>query len=367
MLLSTVRALALGSLLGTSFARVNNVPIDNSTLDELYAAALKEDGKLIVASGGDAGVQGSGVRNAWAARFPKIALDYQVDLSKYHDSRIDRGYWSNNHTYDVAVLQTLHDFQRWKEEDRLLFYKPPTFLDLYAGETDLDGAFLPIGISSFGSFIYDSDAVSPSDVPTSYADLLDPKWKGKIVATYPNDDDAIAFLFSIIIEKYGFEWFDAFAAQDVQWVRGTATPGFVIRDNHNNVTSASGSSPDGRVLSFTGYAPANASYIKTVQPPAPEQHMAWAQTAAAFTTTKRPNTAKLFLAWITSDDYQKASTSGSVRKSLDVNGETYKSNTTQTSQFRQFMQDRRRVDWWKLQYETTLGSAQGVSPLELYP
>ncbi|RAL61445.1 hypothetical protein DID88_009374 [Monilinia fructigena] len=336
MLLSTVRALALGSLLSTSFARVNNVPIDNSTIDELYAAALKEDGKLVVASGGDAGVQGAAIRTAWAARFPKIALDFQVDLSKYHDSRIDRGYWSNNHTYDIAMLQTLQDFQRWKEEGRLLFYKPPTFLDLYAGETDLDGAFVPTTIGSFGSFIYDSDAVSPSDVPTSYADLLDPKWKGKIPKMSNGSVELPLPVSSFVI------------------IITTSHP---LPVHHHT----------DEFLGFTGYPPANASYIKTAEPPAPEQHMAWAQTAAAFTTTQRPNTAKLFLAWITSDEYQKPSTLGSVRKSLDVNGATYKSNTTQTSQFRQFMQDRKRVDWWKLQYETTLGSAQGVSPLELYP
>ncbi|QSZ36859.1 hypothetical protein DSL72_006742 [Monilinia vaccinii-corymbosi] len=366
MLLSAVQILALSSLLSTSLARVNNVPIDNSTLDELYAAALKEDGKLVVASGGDAGFQGDGIRNAWAARFPKIALDLTVDLSKYHDSRIDRAHWAGNETVDVAVLQTLHDFQRWKEEGRLLFYKPPTFSDLYAGETDLDGAFLPVRILSVGNFVYDSSFVSQSDVPTNYKDLLDPKWKGKIVATYPNDDDAIAYLFSIIIGKYGFEWLEALAAQDVQWVRGTASPGLVILDNHNNVTSASGSSPKGRVISFTSWPPANASTIKTAEPQAPEQEMAWAQTAAAFASTTRPNTAKLFLAWRTSDEQQKP-TRGSVRKSLDIDGETYKSNIKQTSQFRQFMQDRRRVDWWKLQFETTLGPAQGVSPIILYP
>ncbi|KAJ8067554.1 hypothetical protein OCU04_004894 [Sclerotinia nivalis] len=308
------------------------------------------------------------MKDAWAARFPKISLDLTVDLSKYHDSRIDRSYWNNNETDDIAILQTLQDFQRWKEEGRLLFYKPPTFADLYSGEKDLDGAFLPISVDSFGSFVYDGTFVSEAEAPTNYADLLHPKWKGKIVATYPNDDDAIGYLFSIIIEKYGFEWLEKLATQDVQWVRGTATPGFVIQDNHNNANaSASGLSPKGRVLTFTSYPPANATYVRDVSPEAPEQHMSWAQTAAAFASTKRPNTAKLFLAWLTSDENQKNSTTGSVRKSLDIGGTLYESNTTQTSQFRQYMQDRTRVEWWKLQYETTLGPAQGVNPMVLYP
>ncbi|KAI9647882.1 hypothetical protein NHQ30_004270 [Ciborinia camelliae] len=368
MHLSAARVLALSSVLGTSFARVNNVPVDTSTLDELYAAAVKEDGKLVVVGGGDAGVQADAIKTAWAARFPKISLDYTIDLSKYHDSRIDRAYWNNNETVDVAILQTLQDFQRWKEEGRLLFYKPPTFEDLYSGEKDLDGAFLPVSYGNFGDFIYDGSLLSAADAPTNYEDLLDSKWKSKIVATYPNDDDAIAFLFSIIVEKYGFEWLDALATQDVQWVRGTATPGFVIQDNHNGANaSASGSSPKGRIITFTSFPASDDSYWVTASPEAPEQHMAWAQTGAAMASTTRPNTAKLFLAWITSDEWQSASTSGSVRKSLDIGGTLYTSNTTQTAQFRQFMQDRTRVDWWKLQFETTLGTAQGPSPLILYP
>ncbi|APA11476.1 hypothetical protein SS1G_04881 [Sclerotinia sclerotiorum 1980 UF-70] len=368
MYFPTTRLLAVSSILGTSLARLKPVEIDTSSIDKLYSEALKEDRKLVVAAGGDAGVQGQGIRDAWAARFPKISLDLTVDLSKYHDSRIDRAYWNNSETVDIAMLQTLHDFQRWKEEGRLLFYKPPTFEDLYSGEKDLDGAFLPVSVDSFGSFVYDSTYVSESEVPKSYADLLDSKWKGKIVATYPNDDDAIAYLFSIIIEKYGFEWLEKLANQDVQWVRGTATPGFVIRDNHNGANaSASGLSPKGRVLTFTSYPPENATTIHSVVPEAPEQHMSWTQTAAAFASSKRPNTAKLFLAWMTSDENQKNATQGSVRKSLDIGGFLYTSNTTQTSQFRQFMQDRQRVEWWKLQYETTLGTAQGVDPMVLYP
>lgn len=54
MLFSIAKALALSTLVGSSFAaHTNNVPVDSSTIDELYAAALEEDGYLVVASGAD--------------------------------------------------------------------------------------------------------------------------------------------------------------------------------------------------------------------------------------------------------------------------------------------------------------------------
>lgn len=95
-----------------------------------------------------AGSQGDGVRSAWEARFPDIKLNLTVDLSKYHDNRIDRAFYEQKHVVDVAVLQTLQDFPRWKQENRLLFYKSNTFMDLLGGEKDLDGAFLPVQIST---------------------------------------------------------------------------------------------------------------------------------------------------------------------------------------------------------------------------
>ena len=93
-----------------------------------------------------AGSQGDGVRSAWKARFPNIALNLTVDLSKYHDGRIDRSYFENSHVADIAVLQTLQDFPRWKTENKLSYFKPSNFDDLLANEKDLDGAYLPFQI-----------------------------------------------------------------------------------------------------------------------------------------------------------------------------------------------------------------------------
>lgn len=83
------------------------------------------------------------VIDAWNDRFPDINLDLRIDLSKYLDVEIDRQWYENNVTTDIAMLQTLHDFPRWKEQNRLLYYKPSLWEYLYISEKDADGAFLP--------------------------------------------------------------------------------------------------------------------------------------------------------------------------------------------------------------------------------
>jgi len=119
--------------------------VETRSLDEIYAAAKTEANNnsqpLQVAWGGDAGSSGNSVRQAWKQRFPDIPLNLTVDLSKFHNGRIDRAFYEGGHLADVAFLQTLQDFPRWKAQNRLLYYKPAEFDDIFNGEKDLDGAW----------------------------------------------------------------------------------------------------------------------------------------------------------------------------------------------------------------------------------
>ena len=73
-----------------------------------------------------------------------------VDVSKYHDSRIDRQFEkTGSDGADVAMLQTLHDFKRWKEAGRLLPYKVANWEEIYSSLKDPSGAFVAISISKF--------------------------------------------------------------------------------------------------------------------------------------------------------------------------------------------------------------------------
>ena len=97
--------------------------------------------------GGDAGNQGDGIRSAWAQQFPDIPLNLTITLSKYADTRLDEAFYEGVEVpADVVALQTLHDFPRWKSQNRLLFYKPANWEDLLVDERDADGAFLAFAI-----------------------------------------------------------------------------------------------------------------------------------------------------------------------------------------------------------------------------
>lgn len=212
---------------------------------------------------------------------------------------------------------------------------------------------------NFGHLAYDNTKLSPSDVPSTFESFQDPFWKSKLILTYPNDDDAVAYLFALIVSKYGHSWLRNIAANDVQWVRGTATPANEISRLHNETSTNSS-----RVLTFTTGGPGTESWWGFNEPN--DQYMTWAQTGAIFADTPRPEASKLFISWLASEEFQ--ATQASTQYSLNSGeGSVLQSNVTQTSGFRQFEDDRAKVEWWKNLFEDALGTPQGPSPLVLYP
>ncbi|KAF4548948.1 Hypothetical protein D9617_24g016620 [Elsinoe fawcettii] len=342
--------LALVASIGAvSVAAARSSEIRN--ISDIYAAAQKETGTLQVAWGGDEKSQSAGIAQAFQSAFPLIKVNFTSDLSKYHDGRINRQLQGGDFYADVAIIQTLHDFDIWKAGGHLLNYKPLNFDKLWAQFTDPNGAFIPVSGASFGPFVFKTASVAPQDIPRSYADVLDPKWKGKLVLTYPNDDDAVLYNFVQIVQKYGWDWVRKLAQQDVQWVRGTATGALVI-----NSTAE-------RTLTFSSFPLGpDWSYV----PPTTDRYMSWFQTSAIFKTTKMPETARLLQSFFVSDTWQRGLIQrGQQSSRIDLSNGTaiFQANNTDFTTFKPFMKQRDVVEAWRFQFEDILGTAQGLSPL----
>ncbi|MBH8596924.1 MULTISPECIES: extracellular solute-binding protein [unclassified Thermoactinomyces] len=65
--------------------------------------------------------------------------------------------------------------------------------------------------------MYNSQKVSPSEAPKDWDDLLDPKWKGKIIIRYPLASGTMRTIFSAMI--YRFEQQDHSPQKGYEWLR----------------------------------------------------------------------------------------------------------------------------------------------------
>ncbi|KAK1691287.1 ABC transporter [Colletotrichum godetiae] len=334
----------------------NGAPIiENRTLDEIHQAALDEGGIVTVWHGGDETNQQDGLKRAFEDRFPGMTLNITVDVSKFHDGNIDRqlALGAGALYVDTAILQTLHDYPRWDLEGALLHYQPVHFEKVHPAFRDVRGAWHGVSIFAW-TFIWNTDR--EEDGPREFADFLEPRFKDKLVLTYPNDDDAVLYAFDLIMQQFGYEWFEKLLAQNPRWVRGTGMP-VTLLTSPNTTLSATFTADIGLVPT----APLNLSI-----PTQEGSFVTWAQRAAIFKDAPHPEGAKLLHNFMLSDEYQLTTGSWSVRKDvappagypglMDI-------KSTNPVDFERFMGNRVRVEQLKLFFEDKLGTAQGLSPL----
>lgn len=334
--------------------------VETRTLDDLHKTALAQGADLIVYAGGDLPNAQAAVEQAFKTRFPGMNIRILVDLSKYHDARIDNQLARGKLECDVAHLQTLHDYDRWKAEGHLLLYKPLGWEHVYPDFRDPDGAYVAVNVFCFSNII-NTGLVPEAEAPRDALDYLDPKWKGRIVLTYPHDDDAVLYQFDRIISERGWGYMDRLMTQDVQWIRGTVPARLVVAKGDKAAT-------------FTASGPLTAppgSPSKLILPKN-DSFLTWPQTGAIFKAARHPAAAKLYMSWLLSKEMQEGRGLWPVRRDMSppegfgpvINYPTY------PVRFRAFMQDRARIERLKFQMEHYIGAVQGQNPTQvhgLYP
>lgn len=358
-LVAGVVALTSGVL---SFSTLAATPQENRSLNDIYKSALKEGGVVTLYAGGDTPGQQDGMKKAFEQRFPGMTLNVIVDYSKYHDARIDNQLTTNTLIPDVVQLQTLQDFPRWKEEGVLMNYKPSAWNKIWPEFRDKDGAWTGIFVDAFSNVI-NSHFLQEKEWPREASDYLRPDLKGKIVVTYPNDDDAVLFWFKQVVDKYGWSYVAKFHEQKPIFVRGTQAPA----DDVESGKAVATFSTDGALV------PDNKTASRFVLP-VNDPFVSWAQRAAIFKQAKHPEGAKLYLNWLLDKKTQKDIWyMWSVRTDV-APPEGYKHiweyHNTNPEAFVKFMSNRDEVERFRTQMGLYLGEVKGEpSPgwLGLYP
>ncbi|MGP3916569.1 ABC transporter substrate-binding protein [Nonomuraea sp. 10N515B] len=332
---------------------------EEAQLQELYKQALAEGGALTVYAGGDTPYQADYLRDAFIKKFPKMKVNMVVDLSKYHDARIDNQIDEGKVVVDVAHLQTLDDFPRWKKEGVLEKYKPVGWDKVYNQIKDKDGYYT--GVMFFGFANVTANTLGDG-APVEAKDFLKPEFTNKLVFTYPNDDDAVLYYFKQLTDKYGFDYLKKLMAQHPKFVRGTQAAADLVGTGDYVANFASAGS-------FSG--------LSTPSIPEHSPWVAWPQTAAVFKKAPHKAAAKLYLSWLLSKDAQQNSI-GTWSARTDVAAPADRKGIFDYKNMNPlglgtFMNDRAALDRYKARVGLYIGDVKGVDPsdpdglLGLYP
>jgi iron(III) transport system substrate-binding protein len=211
-------------LAGTAFSTrvMASAPPPEPVTPALIEAAKKE-GQVIYYTSTDLPVAEKLARS-FEAKYPGIAVRVERTGAERVFQRIGQEYASNIHAVDVVNSSDAAHFIVWKRDGILAPFVPEEVAKFYPIEhKDADGQFASFRVW-LSIIAYNTNLVKAEDAPKSFSDLLDPKWKGKIVKAHPGYSGTIMTATYQMQRDLGWAYFEQLAKQSVMQVQSSADP-----------------------------------------------------------------------------------------------------------------------------------------------
>ena len=189
---------------------------------DLVAAARKE-GKVSFYTSVELPVA-ERVAKAFEAKYPGIVVRVERSGAERNFQRIAQEYASRIFACDVAQSSDAAHFIAWKRDGLLASYLPEEVAMHYpAQHKDAEGMFASWRIY-LSVIAYNSKLVSAQEAPKSFADLLEPKWIGKLVKAHPGYSGTIMTATQQMVATLGWGYFEKLAKQKVMQLQSAADP-----------------------------------------------------------------------------------------------------------------------------------------------
>src|SRR3984885_4921841 len=284
----TMRPLAAVATLGFIVAAVTA-----QAADDPYAKA-KSEGAFVLYVGGPT-APWEAMAKTFNDRYPGIAISITGGFSNVLDKKIDAQIAAGKLEVDAAILQTIADFVRWKNDGRLLIYKPKGFDAIDESFKDKSGAYWATMVNAV-PYMYNTDKVAAADIPNSALDFLKPQFAGKMVTPYPADDDVTLWVFYHIVQKYGWDYMDKYMAAKPNLIQGHLGQQRSVGSGQNLVTFDS-------IYDITNELKRQGMPVDSHFPTVDAMPI-WPLSGAIFKDAPHPNAAKLFLSWLLEPEQQ---------------------------------------------------------------
>lgn len=286
-----VSGLALLSAGGLAWAQA---PAPYEPNQEMIDAAKKE-GTVVWYTATDVQVSEK-VGNAFEAKYPGIKVQVERSGSERVFQRISQEYGSGIHKADVIETSDAVHFLLFKRQGWLQPAVPSDVAKSWPAQVkDPDGQFAAYRahLSVIG---YNTQQVKKEEAPKSHADLLDPKWRNRIVKAHPGYSGTIMTGTHALSEALGWEYFEKLGKQRIMQVQSSTEPPKKLAQGERSVM-ADGNEYNMFMLKESG-VPVEVVYA-TEGTPIAIGH------AGLLKNAPHPNAAKLFYAFLFSRDTQQ--------------------------------------------------------------
>ena len=284
-----------GALGLSAFAiRVSPAPAAEAITPALVEAAKKE-GRVAFYTAMDLQLA-EHYGKVFEQRYPGIPVQVERSGSERIFTRIEQEHGSNIRVVDVVNTADLAHGLVWKKRGWLQPYLPEDVVRHYdKAYYDGDGAYITtrVLVSPFG---YNTNLVKPGETPKSFADLLDPKWAGKMVKAHPAYSGTIMSSTFQVARDLGWDYLEKLAKQRVLQVQSaTDTPKRIALGERAIMIDGAGYLV---IRNKEAGQPVDVIYPAEGTPVATSP-------SAVFKASPRPNAAKLFQNWLHSREAQQ--------------------------------------------------------------
>src|SRR6266571_3197542 len=206
-----------------AFASVTSAAPPASAVTPQLIAAAKKEGRVVYYTSIDLPVA-ERLAKAFEAKYPGIAVRVERTGAERVFQRIGQEYASHIHAVDVVNSSDAAHFIAWKRDGILAPYVPEDVAKFYPPEhRDADGQFASFRVW-LSIIAYNTNLVKAEEAPNSFGDLLDPRWKNKIVKAHPGYSGTIMTATYQMQRDLGWGWFEQLARQNIMQVQSSADP-----------------------------------------------------------------------------------------------------------------------------------------------
>jgi len=168
------------------------------------------------------------------AAYPGIKVEVQRTGSQRILQRVMQEQQANLKLVDVIHTSDAGHFVLLKEKKLLMKYTPAGVDAFPAGFKDKEGYYFTLR-ATVNVIAYNTKLVSAAEAPKTWKDLLDPKWKGKLVTAHPGYSGVISTHVLALVHLHGWDYFKQLAQNKLMLVQSAVDPAGVVASGERAV------------------------------------------------------------------------------------------------------------------------------------
>jgi iron(III) transport system substrate-binding protein len=174
------------------------------------------------------------VAKLFEAAYPGVKVEVHRSGSERILGRVMQELKANIKNVDVVHTSDAGHFVMFKDKGLLLKYTPAGVEGFPAGFKDKDGYYYGLR-ATVSAIAYNTKAVPAAEAPRSWKDLLDPRWKGKLVTAHPGYSGVITTHVAALVNLHGWDYFKQLAQNRLMLVQSAVDPSGVVASGERPV------------------------------------------------------------------------------------------------------------------------------------